>query len=766
MAKRSRKAKARRAAAAPRAPDLATSATGPASAAEATPAAAPPADAAPDAAPQGTARRLLGRLACVAVGVPFVLGVLVTLEFIKDDAYISFRYAHNLVHGAGLVFNPGERVEGFTNFAWVLLLAPFEALGWDLFQVCEVLGTALGLACLVVTARLTALAGARSPAHLWGAFWLSTSSSLALWAKSGLEQPLATLLPALGALLLFRARDRSDARGHLVAGLVLGLGCITRPELHLLAVIVGLPLVVDAVRARRVARAPLLYVAGILAITVPAHAFRFLYYGSLVPNTFYVKTGSGSAVWAVGLSTLGDMLSFDLTWLLVLLAPLALVRGPRRLERITMAIVAVSFMAYYVAVGIDEMQWHRLYLPALPFLCVLAALGVDALVGMLPLPEARAKLAWAAAWLLVIGAGAYNLRFTWKEFHGLNGHGDLAGTYHPDLGKFLVRHERPGGLVAFQDMGSTPYHAPDLAFLDFFGLVDSTVAHARHDHGLHTFIASNDTDAEAKFDAEMREYFFRRDPEWTILTVYVPPGEQQRIKGELDADPTGNGLGDAFSYNRFQFGLWSDPRFQQRYVAVRTWPRSVAYYLGLFRRRDLWEKTPREVVLEDAPPDIGGAKATFEGDLELLGSELAPTVTVERHEVFVTTWWKLPGPMPHDLYFFVHVVGRRSQVPADHVPGDWMWPADRWRKGQVLEDRILFQLPPFVMRPGTYDVYVGAYRRSTGERLKVLAGAADAEGRVRVGSFEARSFRPMLDQLIPPTHVEVMRKYPGRIVER
>ena len=41
-----------------------------------------------------------------------------------DDAFISFRYARNLVEGAGLVWNPGEPpVEGYSNFLWVLLLA-------------------------------------------------------------------------------------------------------------------------------------------------------------------------------------------------------------------------------------------------------------------------------------------------------------------------------------------------------------------------------------------------------------------------------------------------------------------------------------------------------------------------------------------------------------------------------------------------------------------------------------------------------------------
>jgi hypothetical protein len=40
-----------------------------------------------------------------------------------DDAMISMRYARNLAAGHGLVWNPGERVEGITNPLWTLWLA-------------------------------------------------------------------------------------------------------------------------------------------------------------------------------------------------------------------------------------------------------------------------------------------------------------------------------------------------------------------------------------------------------------------------------------------------------------------------------------------------------------------------------------------------------------------------------------------------------------------------------------------------------------------
>jgi len=78
-----------------------------------------------------------------------------------------------------------------------------------------------------------------------------------------------------------------------------------------------------------------------------------------------------------GIKTLHDMFDFNDMGALVVLAPLAFVDRKRIVEKAVMAIISLAFMAFYVKVGVDEMQWHRLYLPALPFLCVLAALGAQ-----------------------------------------------------------------------------------------------------------------------------------------------------------------------------------------------------------------------------------------------------------------------------------------------------------------------------------------------------------------------------------------------------
>lgn len=721
----------------------------------------------------------------VALAVPtgiLIAGILVVLEFIKDDAYISFRYAHNFVKGKGLVFNPGERLEGFTNFLWTLVLSPFEALGWDLFQVCEFLGT--GLSIVVIAFMMLFTIRLDEPrkdlSFAWGATWLASSSSWVLWAKSGLEQACAATLPVVGAWLLFRAIE--DARVEetkqvqkraALAGFVMALGCMTRPEIHLVTAIVGAPLVYEAIRLKKLPRYGLYFAATVLAVVVPFHLFRYSYYHSWLPNTFYVKTGKGSMIWRAGLDQLREMLDFNRLGYALLFVPFAFMTRKRMMAKLVALAISVAFMGYIVKVGVDEMQWYRLYLPALPFVLILAGLGLrnllDALLAILK-REDDANARWLAAaigWASVLYAAQRNFQFTYKELHGFDGHGDLSGMYHPDLGKFITRHERPGGLVAFQDMGSTPYHAPDINFLDFIGLTEGPVARARHAYGLHAFVPS-DVAAKRKYDADMRDYFWKRNPEWAILTVYPPRDQEAAIAARFDLDPGPNAIGSAYHNNSYQFGIWGDQKFHADYVHVRTWQRSRGYYLSLFRRRDLWEQIPREVVLDAPPPNLGGTKAMFERNIELLGSRIDGNldgnfdqpVTRERHEVFINTWWKVPGPMEKDLTFFVHVSKPGFQAPLDHAPGDWMYPADRWRAGDIIEDRVLFQLP-INMRPGKYEVFLGIYRRSTGERLKIPNGPAD--GRLLVGSFDVKPLYPVIHQLIPPTVPEKMRKYGDRI---
>lgn len=59
----------------------------------------------------------------------YLFMVAACFNYTEDDPGISFRYAANLADGHGLVYNPGERVEGYSNFGFVLLLSlPYKVV--------------------------------------------------------------------------------------------------------------------------------------------------------------------------------------------------------------------------------------------------------------------------------------------------------------------------------------------------------------------------------------------------------------------------------------------------------------------------------------------------------------------------------------------------------------------------------------------------------------------------------------------------------------
>src|SRR5437016_4516561 len=80
-------------------------------------------------APQVTVDSRTRLAVALALSAAVLLGHSLLFNFVTDDAYISFRYARSLAERGELTFNPGERVEGYTNFLWTVLLAAGIKLG-------------------------------------------------------------------------------------------------------------------------------------------------------------------------------------------------------------------------------------------------------------------------------------------------------------------------------------------------------------------------------------------------------------------------------------------------------------------------------------------------------------------------------------------------------------------------------------------------------------------------------------------------------------
>jgi hypothetical protein len=201
----------------------------------------------------------------------------------SDDAYISYRYAQNLVNGHGLVFNPGERVEGYTNLLYVLLMTvPFLA-GWDVLSFSVIANSLFALAALIVFfvyARRTLGERAAALAALLFAF----SPSLWIWVSSGLETPLVFLLQVAIWTTVERADDEPSPKLTALLCIEIALLTFTRADGFIMPLIAIAYLFVKNRRSTAIAAA-----ATLLSTMLVLFGWRLSYYQDIWPNTYYAK---------------------------------------------------------------------------------------------------------------------------------------------------------------------------------------------------------------------------------------------------------------------------------------------------------------------------------------------------------------------------------------------------------------------------------------------------------------------------------------------
>src|SRR5690606_23109908 len=144
-------------------------------------------------------RRMVLQAGCVLLSL--VLGGLFYFSvdgWTLDDAFISFRYAEHFADGLGLVYNPGERVEGYSTFLWVLLLSFFYRVGADTLLAAKVLGVLFSLlTLLLVLFSYRWIREITAETSLTAAFFLGSSGIFLPWQFSGMEVSIYSFLITL-----------------------------------------------------------------------------------------------------------------------------------------------------------------------------------------------------------------------------------------------------------------------------------------------------------------------------------------------------------------------------------------------------------------------------------------------------------------------------------------------------------------------------------------------------------------------------------------
>jgi arabinofuranosyltransferase len=296
-----------------------------------------------------------------------------------DDAMISMRYAWNFSHGAGLVWNPGEYVEGYTNPLMTLIMSAatslFDKSGAVL--AIQVFGVVLMLAnayllMLIAEHLFSGETGQyrgllRVLAFLCGLSYYP----LVFLTLMGMETGLLAVLLSLSVLLTLRyVRDRKPAQGLLLS-VTLGLAFLARPD----AVVFALPIFAYAFYGSRKAITPSHLVAlfGPLTLIVAGQeAFRWGYYGELLPNTYTLKMSGMPLLTRIENGT-GFVAAFlKEVWVLLVLVGAALLFDFRRSKLFLVGLFVVTLL-YQVWIGGDAWDLWRIPSPVVPLMLVLAA---------------------------------------------------------------------------------------------------------------------------------------------------------------------------------------------------------------------------------------------------------------------------------------------------------------------------------------------------------------------------------------------------------
>lgn len=477
-------------------------------------------------------------IALVALAV-FVWAYRQLWPFLIDDVFISLRYARNLAAGHGLVWNPGERVEGYTNFLWTLLLLPAFKGQFGIVPWVKTMNGFWAVLAFALTwrlaARLDSTTRAERPDLLWSV--LPAAASIAcmpfvLGAAEGLETMMFTALALLGTLCAWEARESDSVPRTALVVAALGM---TRPE--------GVALVPWLLLVQRLRGRSWKFVMRELLVFVLVYgayfATRWSWYGDLLPNTFYAKRGGDSAMLGRGFEETRQFFGGNGGWLWLLALGAFFAPGWRLAATAVLGLPLLR-VAFELWSGGAWMGRDRFLVPAIPFLFLLLALSAKAVARRFQVP--------ATVLVLVIALIGGWLRWPAQRDLAL-GYGGALRAAHLSLGQDVLAHSRPDMVLAMDDAGLGPLVA-DRTTVDMLGLNDRHIAHLPG-----SFVE--------KYDVG---YVLGRRPDLLVLLTRTPADSVPifRLPGHL--------------------ALYEAPEFRKEFGHTRTYDFDPEYHLRVYRR--------------------------------------------------------------------------------------------------------------------------------------------------------------------------------------
>jgi len=418
-------------------------------------------------------------LLVIIMGISIALGILMW-RYTVDDSFISYRYSKNLSDGAGIVWNKGEKpVEGYTNFLWVIILAVFIKLGIDPVAASKVLGLLMlaGTGVLGYFMGLKLLERKNPFLALVPVLIFSINASFIIHAISGLETMMFCFILMAITYLSLEVKENATKSAMAMLYSSFFISGLIRPEGVLFSAVILAVLMAIKPEARSAGSLKLIMLCFILP-GIMYMAWRFSYFGYLLPNTYYIKGDMGNII--IGWEYVRSFIfKTNYMFMLLLLACAVLVRGSKKYLFIIPTLV---FLLFYVTVEPLMGFCFRYLVPVYPFMIIPVMLLAEKFIWR---NNKMDKFRIAVVTAACLGL----LYFPLKDFKGIMG---LVRDYSMGLNKVHIRFGKIlNGAVtgnpekytlAVGDAGAIPFYSC-FRTIDTIGLNDVTIARKGFDAG-------------------------------------------------------------------------------------------------------------------------------------------------------------------------------------------------------------------------------------------------------------------------------------------
>lgn len=301
---------------------------------------------------------------------------------LNDDAMISMRYGWNLLHGVGLVWNPGERIEGYSNPLMTLIIAivtiflnkSLAVLSIQIFGALIMILNAC--ASMRIMEELIQNENPNTIRILKIFTFISVLSyfPLVFWSLMGMETGLLTLFLLFSLIQAMHYSRLHQPRDLIKMSLWMGLAFLTRSDSGLFALPVFLFTFFESRKSADSEQKQKVHFWTCLVVffffIVIQTGFRRLYYGEWVPNTYTLKLVGIPLMMRImnGLHFIQPFFWINLFLIVLVCADVVLRFNKLKLLLFSTFVISIG---YQIWIGGDFLEYWRFITSIVPLLFIL-----------------------------------------------------------------------------------------------------------------------------------------------------------------------------------------------------------------------------------------------------------------------------------------------------------------------------------------------------------------------------------------------------------